>query len=168
MDESAFKERAKRLQAVNQIISQLDPAIRQSAFLLLQEYITSTQADGPRKDKKQLTRRPDIPDDKEKFFSRFDHDKPSENVLLVAAYYYSQYGAINISQADVKKIADETGLTTPERIDKTIEMAKRKKKNLFRKVVKGEFRPTVHGELYFKETYSVSKGNRTKPPEENE
>jgi len=59
------------------------------------------------------------------------------------------------------------GLTVPQRLDKTLLNAKEKGKALFTRAGRGQFKPTVHGEKYLKEQYSVTKGTQKKPEENN-
>ncbi len=43
MKEEEYKERVKKLQEVNGVITKLDPAIREHAFKLLEGYITGNK-----------------------------------------------------------------------------------------------------------------------------
>jgi hypothetical protein len=164
MNEITLKERAKRLTEINEIVKLLDPNIRQPAFLLLQDYVLATGAsekENPQNSKSGNNGT----QDRESFFTKFDHDKPSDNVLLVSAYFFSQYGGAEFSIDEIESIANEVGVTIPERPDMTLLKAQRDGKNLFCRGGRGAFRPTVHGEAFFKKTYQVSKGTRQKPEE---
>jgi len=101
-------------------------------------------------------------DDREKFFSSFDQKKPADNGLLLAAYLYRRYGTAPFTAVEVNDLAKDVGITIPERVDMTLVNAQRKGKALFRRIGKAEFKPTVHGEAYFKETYKVKKGKAVK------
>ena len=94
----------------------------------------------------------------EEFFTKFLHDKPSNNVLLIAAWHYGKYGTSSIRLCEIRAKAKEVGITIPDRPDMTMKAATRKGKSLFIPCGRGEYRPTVHGEKYFKETYQVKKG----------
>ena len=102
---------------------------------------------------------------REAFFAGLKNGKPSDNALAVAAYHYSQYGSAEFTVDEMQELADDVGVTVPERLDMTYVAARRKGNNLFRRGGKGAFRPTVHGEAFFKQTYKVSKGTGRKPAE---
>lgn len=92
MESSVFHERVKRLKEVNEVIEKLDPAIREGAFSLLAGYITGQPHTTDSKQKAgaaggeaeestlQMT----------ELFGRFPDGKPSQNALLIAAWFYSQ------------------------------------------------------------------------------
>jgi len=101
--------------------------------------------------------------DRETFFTKFECKKPSDNVFLIAAYDYSQFGTAGISSNEVRKLADEVGITVPRRPDATLAQAKRNGKSLFDRTGSGRYKPTVYGEKFFRETYEVSKGTKKKP-----
>lgn len=46
--------------------------------------------------------------------------------------------------------------------DMTFAQARRDRKQLFRRAGRGEFAPTVHGELFFQSTYEATKGKKKK------
>jgi hypothetical protein len=64
--------------------------------------------------------------------------------------------------AEVNELAEDVGVTIPERVYMTFVNARRGGKSLFKKVGKAVFKPTVHGEAHFKETYKVKKGKEVK------
>jgi len=105
---------------------------------------------------------------KEDFFGRLQHEKPAENALAIAAYYYSQYGTAILTAKEAREIADSVGLTVPTRIDTTFSQAKRNQKSIFTNLGKARYKPTVHGEKLFKDDYGVTKGTRTKAENEVE
>lgn len=165
MNEEDFKQRVKKLREVNSIIAKLDPAIREHAFKLLETYITgkkTKQADPP-----PAQDSGNIDDSMEQFFSKLDHEKPSDNAFSIAAYHYSQYGKEAFSYDEVRSIASEVGITIPERVDMTFKAALEKGKNLFQNGGRGKTKPTVHGEKYLKDTFCVKKGKKKKVEEEN-
>ncbi len=96
------------------------------------------------------------------FFSKLKQGKPSDNALAVAGFHYSLYGSEEFTADEIRDIADQVGITVPERVDMTYKNAQREGKSLFRRSGNG-FRPTVHGELFFKKTYQVNKGTKNKP-----
>lgn len=161
MDEKMFQERVKKLNEVNKIIEKLDPSIRAESFKLLQIYITGKEkvTDGS-DDAGEETGQHDV--DKESFFKQFDHTKPSDNALLIAAYLYSQFGSSRFTTEDIKELADDVGITIPERCDMTFKKTQKKGKNLFTLNGRGKYKPTVYGEAFLKETYKVKKGKKLK------
>lgn len=165
MDETTFKNRVKRLGDVNKVIVKLDPAVRASAFSLLEGYVTGKVGKPPSKEHQDD---PEPTEDAEEFFSGYNHDKPSDNVLLIAAYHYSQFGTEKFSVDEVKEIASDTGVTIPGRVDMTLVAGVRDGKKLFKRAGTGKFQPTVHAETYFKKEYKVKKGRKKKPEESNE
>src|ERR1700726_2281552 len=112
MDNSAFQERVKRLKEVNDVIKDLDPAIREGALPLLAEYITGYPVNlnpaGQRDDKGGVNfAREGVGE----FFVRFPEGKPSDNAVSISAYLYSQYGAEAFKLDDIRETAKSVGLT---------------------------------------------------------
>jgi hypothetical protein len=103
------------------------------------------------------------PRSREAFFAQLKNGKPSDNALAMAAYHYSQHGCVEFSVDEMRDLADDVGVTVPERLDMTYLQAKRKGNRLFRRGGKCAFRPTVHGETFFKDAYKVVKGTNQKP-----
>ncbi|ODC03190.1 hypothetical protein BFW38_06170 [Terasakiispira papahanaumokuakeensis] len=163
------KEKVKTtLLEMNELISKLDPAIRESAFEVMIPYYFK---DAPAKHKPQQTQ-PAVTQPQENpapdntdigaFISSFEHDKPKDNVMLLVAWLYSNYGAYPIQAKEIKELGDACGLVTPGRADNTMRQAKRSGKALFNQQGKG-WKLTVSGELYLKDTYNVVKGNKEIP-----
>jgi hypothetical protein len=167
VDEKAFKARVARLEEVGKVLEKLPAEVRASAFELLKGYVGAEAATPPGKrpaGKPTPAAADDSADgEEEAFFSQFEHDKPFENVRLIAAYYYREYGSAPFSLDEVRQKAIDVGLTIPDRVDMTILQAKDKGKQLFARAGHGKFRPTVHGETYLKATYKVGKGKKPRP-----
>jgi hypothetical protein len=167
VETSTFHERAKRLKEVNEVIEKLDPAIREQAFSLLAGYVTgqphkAEEATALEKGADQL----DTP--MTELFAKHPDGKPSDNAILIAAFLYSQYGAQPFKLDEMRAIAESVGLTIPNSLDMTLRQAQREGKSLFQHTGRSEFRPTVHGELYFKKTYQVTKGTKKRPAQGGE
>jgi len=171
MDQKQIQDTKKKLLEINAIVTELDPAIRSAAFdLLAPLYFRDTgEPTPPKKLRKEKKRAVQVKhsNDPGEFFEAFTHDKPNDNVHLIVAWLYSQYGLFPITSKDVRDLADETGLTIPERPDKTMNVAKRDKKKLYRRHGTG-WQLTVHGEAYLKKNYSVKKGSKSRPAESNQ
>ncbi|MDE3099236.1 MAG: hypothetical protein KGJ88_07155 [Verrucomicrobiota bacterium] len=166
MNETTLKERTEKLLEIDKIIKRLDATIRPAAFSLLQDYVLAGVAAGKEKSKAVTTENLGS-EGREGFFSKFNHDKPSDNVLLLCAYHFSQYGSAAFTTDEISDLANEVGVTIPNHPAMTIKAAQRKGKSLFRIAGRGLYAPTVHGESFFKATYKVSKGTQQKPqPEE--
>lgn len=181
MDDSEFDEVVRRLKRVDKIIAELDPAIRAPAFATLQPWVVSPSAttlssrSSTPSTKKKAAKSKAASDtspepagdnsrlDSDAFFLKFNHDKPSDNALLVVAWHYNQFGLAPFSGDEIRKLADDVGITVPERVDMTIANAKNDGKSCFTRAGKGLFRPTVHGEARLKRTYGVKKGTQPKP-----
>lgn len=164
MSDEQVKEVKKKLLEINQIISELDPAIRVQAFEILASHyfeeklpkktIREKRAEKTEKVEKIST------EGEATFFNAFSHKKPSDNVHLIVAWYFSQFGNFPLTTELLRQKADDVGLTIPERPDSTMRSATKKGKNLYRKQGKG-YQPTVHGEANLKKIYKVSKGTKT-------
>lgn len=165
MDKKTFEERVQKLREIDTVVKSLDPAIREASFRLLEPYVTGRTTIKP--PPAQGERKEEPPSegeiDRETFFTKFECKKPSDNVFLIAAYDYSQFGTAGISSNEVRKLADEVGITVPRRPDATLAQAKRNGKSLFDRTGSGRYKPTVYGEKFFRETYEVSKGTKKKP-----
>lgn len=162
----------KTLLEMNELISKLDPAIREPAFeVMVPYYFEGTTLKQPPAQTPPAVNPPPNPavspntSDLGEFISAFDHDQPKDNVMLLVAWLYSNYGAQPIQAKEIKELADACGLVTPSRPDNTMRQSKKNGKSLFTQQGKG-WKLTVSGEMHFKETYNVTKGNKTIPKEE--
>ncbi len=169
MQSDAFKERVKRLKEVNEVIEKLDPAIRAAAFSLLTEYVTRTHTE-PKGIASHETPPGELPDDADNtaFFAKHQPGKPAENAVAITAYLYSQYGAQSFQLDDVRAMANSVGMTIPQALDMTLKQARRDGKSLFQHSGRNQYKPTVHGELYFQKTYSARKGKKSRSAAGNE
>lgn len=166
MDEQTFKDRVSKLKEISSVLEKLPAEVRGAAFGLLEAYVTgeSDGAGGVRAPKKSKPEREPAgePADASEFFGQFENLKPADNVRLVAAYFYREYGAQAFGVDELKVLADQVGVTVPDRIDMTLVAATEKGKKLFIRAGRGQFKPTVHGELYLKSEFKVKKGNKQK------
>lgn len=152
MSDEKIKELKTKLEEINNFVTSLDQSIRLAAFEILKPYYFE---EIHKEFQEQSIEIKDIGD----FISKFDHTKPSDNVLLIVAWLFSQHGVIIITKKIIEKYRDETGLTVPGRSDMTMKNAKYKKKSLFIKKGTG-YELTVNGELYIKNNYKIEKGNK--------
>ena len=160
MDQKEFSERATRLEEVGKIIEKLPTEIRSEAFGFLRNYILP-QVRMPAH-KGNPTEHEADSSDGASFFTKFDHDKPSDNARLIAAHLFQEYGSEPFSVEEVRSVAADVGITIPDRVDKTLFSAVENGKQLFARAGRGKFKPTVHGESYLKTTYEVKKGTKTR------
>lgn len=155
-----LEEKVKKLKEIDRIIKLLDPSIREASFKILESYITDIKV--LEKKEEKTDHKVGLELEKEEFFTKLKHDKPSDNILSIAAYHYSKYGVTPISSDEIKNIASDVGVIIPNRPDMTIKRAQKDGKNLFSVAGRGKYKPTVHGEKYFKDTYKVLKGTMKK------
>jgi hypothetical protein len=195
MDDPTFDNIAERLRKVNELIETLDPAIRADAFLILRPYVAGnadqdsddeTQSQQAARKKRQPKKRGTSPPSRqtaakpkrtavvvdasaEEFVRSQDISEPHLTVRAIAAWWFSQYGSTAITNADLRAIADQIGVTLPQRPDMSLKRsANANGKPIFRSGGKGKLVPTApHGELYFQEEYGVKKGTKA-PPSANE
>jgi hypothetical protein len=161
MDKENFKEYVARLEEVGSVLEKLPSEVRGAAFHMLEPYITGESPQTPAND---LQARPSqvggASIEAAEIFTKFAHDKPADNVKLIAAYFYSEYGAEPITTDDIRTQAREVGITIPDRPDATLNVAVSGGRKLFNSTGRGKFKVTVHGEAYLKETYGVKKGTK--------
>jgi hypothetical protein len=162
MDRKIFDDTVERLIELNKTVVKLDPAIRSSAFELLKGYVTGVQAKTPA-DEKTKREHDGAGPDLEALIGAHPDSKPYENVEILAAHWYAQYGATPFSLENLRSAAIEGGLIIPDRTDMTLRQVKEGGKKLFQSAGRGLFKPTVPGELYLKKTYNVRKGSGSPP-----
>ena len=172
MNDERIKDAKKKLAEINKTVSALDASIRAAAFEILaplyfEDYEADGEASDPDEKRASTRRRRATPSNSGAFFNQHDHDKPRDNVHLISAWFYSQYGVTPVTPADVRECANEAGLTIPERPDNTMRTAKKDGKNLYRQKSSG-WQLTVKGEAYVKEMYNVKKGNKPRPSGDDE
>lgn len=169
MDKDKLHEVQSKLLEMNKIIVKLDPAIRGAAFDIMVPYYFEGQpgrkakgGEKPKGEKEKVVEKEVDTGDLASFISTYDLKKPSDNVMLLVAWLYSQYGAYPLQVKEIKELADACGLVIPNRSDNTMRQAKDKGKSLFTQQGKG-WKLTVTGELYMKNTYNVKKGSKSIP-----
>lgn len=162
LDEKGFKELVKKLEEINAVIGKLDPAIRSEAFSLLKPYLGTGHALHGSSSSKGTAAHAEGVDDAEAFFTKHPEGKPADNAVLVAAYLYSQYGSQPFTVTEVREVAQEVGITIPAHPAMTFKQNQRKGKALFQHVGGDRFKPTVHGEAYFKTTLALKKGTKAR------
>lgn len=169
MNTKKIEEAKKALLEINELLVQLDPSVRASAFEILRRlYFTEDQASPkrppPSNDSKDQSQNDSAPSELADFIASRDHKSPADNVMLLAAWLYSMYGLYPITSRELKELGDSCGLILPARPDNTMRQAKNKGKNLFNQQSKG-WQPTVSGEIFFKDEYKVKKGTKPLPKE---
>jgi hypothetical protein len=163
MDNKTFEERTARLNEVAKIIEKIPDEIRHDAFQLLKDYVTGQKSTPSGKTNSGNTDiEPVNIESKRDFFAQYDNGKPADNVKLLAAWFYNEYGTEAFSIDELREEADNVGITIPSRPDATIKTAAAKGKKLFNSAGRGKYKPTVHGETNLKELYSVKKGTKTR------
>lgn len=167
MEKDIFDERASRLEEVGKVINKLPGEIRLDAFNLLKAYVTKQGMTGV-KEANGVEDGADGADTdagaaSDSLFAKHIHEQPSDNVRLIAAHLFQLYGSEPFSLDEVEAIAASAGITIPNRVNMTLRAATENGNKLFTSAGRGKFRPTVHGELFLKNTYKVKKGTKTRP-----
>lgn len=163
MDKKGFEAVEERLLEINKVIAKLDPSVRVAAFDFLKPYISGGTLPAPLADPKKQAPDPQPASDVTELIQKHGEGKPNDNINLLAAIWFADYGSTPFSLDYLRERATETGLTIPARPDMTLRTAKDKGKNLFASAARGLFKPTVVGEAFFKTTYNVRKGTKTPP-----
>lgn len=170
MSTDQIEEIKKKLKDINVIITTLDPTLRDRALDTLwplyfpvqhKSSVTASKSSSDSGGKQADT------SSAEAFFTSFEQKKPHENVLMIAAWLYSQYGVFPIKPGEVKALASKAGLTVARRVDMTLKQAKEDGKALFSQA-NGAFEPTLSGEAFMKAEFSVKKGSLPRPKEDAE
>lgn len=175
MTDEVFNKAIERFQRIVEVVGKLPPDLQASAFNALAPLIQLAPSSAPplappaapgvaaagnKTSKKEVQ---EAPEDREAFFGSFNHEKPHDNVRLLIAWLYSQYGTESFSLNELRDLANDVGLTVPERLDMTVKSAREDGKTLFTSTGRGKFKPTVHGEAFLKAEYGVKKGTGKRP-----
>lgn len=170
----AIENIIEQLKLVAPIINELAPEVRTHAFDLFRPYLSSLHTSNshkplqPEAPSTRNNREEDSSSGSDsigEFFGKHSHDKPGDNVMLIAAWHYGEYGAEPLTTTDISKLASNVGLTVPARPDMTLKKKAVSGKSCFKIHSRGAFTPTVHGEAFLKETYQVKKGKKSLPKE---
>src|SRR5437899_2650712 len=105
MSTEKVEEVKRKLKELNSIVATLDPALRDRALdELWPSYFPDHHGGGPSTPaaKREVSPKAADTSSAEAFFTSFEHKKPSENVLMIVAWLYSQYGVFPISAARVR------------------------------------------------------------------
>ena len=93
MDKKTFTEWSGRIAEIGKVLEKLPQEVRQEAFQLLKDYVTEQKIDAAQgrggKAGKPASK---VDGSRESFFASFTHDKPADNVKLIAAWFYREYG----------------------------------------------------------------------------
>jgi len=156
-----LKEIEIKLRAINSIIAKLDPAIKLAAFEVLKPLLLGgyTELDSKGKDI-PTAKEKGAPGDVRDFYASFNPQKPAESVLVLTGWLYTQRGSSPFSLEELRGLFDDVGVSMPSRIDMTLRNCARNGKKLFQRAGQGDYRPTVHGENYFKSEMSLKPGKK--------
>jgi hypothetical protein len=164
LDKKTLSDLQERFLEVNKVIAKLDSSIRVPAFDILKPYILSGKVIVKAVPAKSPTDEASS-GDVEELIQKHSDGKPHENVNLLAAIWFSEYGSNAFSLNYLREKASSTGLTIPARPGMTLVQAKEKGKKLYGPSGRGLFKPTVIGEAFFKAMYKVKKGTKAPPAE---
>lgn len=159
MDKKQFAKIKQAIIQINSIVKAVDPIIKIQVFELLKPLIDIADSSTAPTGRPSLEKRnPQKAQTAREFYSAHNPDKPAKRVRVLAAWIYSQKGNEAFSMNEIEQLFDDVGVGRPNRLDMTLKSAFEKGNKLFQPVAGGKFRPTVHGENYFKEKLNV------KPP----
>jgi len=164
MDKKAFSEIEERLLEVNKVVTKLDPSIRVAAFDFLKPYISGGKL-ASNTDPLKSPAAEVLSVDESDLIQKHGEGKPHQNINLLAAIWFSEYGSTPFSLEYLREKAESTGLTIPASPRMTLVQAKDSGKKLYGPSGRGLFKPTVVGEAFFKSTYGVKKGTKAPPSE---
>jgi len=153
-----LKDIESKLTEINAIISKLDPAIRLAAFevlktILLNEYSVVMPVEA------KLSK-DNTPGDVRDFYALFNPGKPADSALVLSGWFYTQRGSNSFTLEELRQLFDDVGVPMPDRIDMTLRNSARDGKKLFQNATHGSYRPTVHGENYFKSEMNLKPGKK--------
>jgi len=159
MDKKQFGKVKQSILQINSIVKAVDPIIKTQVFELLKPLIDISGAAAVSPGKPVVEKRTHQHGQTvREFYSAHNPDKPAKRVRVLTAWLYSQKGNDAFSIDELEQLFDDVGVGRPNRLDMTLKGAFEKGNKLFQSVGGGKFRPTVHGENYFKEKLNV------KPP----
>ncbi len=164
MDTEKINAAIEKLKEINKVVIELDPAIRLSAFQVLEPlyFENAIRGKGPGAEGSHNNPTADFAS----FCQKFESDKQSENVHMIAAWLYSQYGVFPMTNEHLHAEADAAGVLISERADNIMRDAKDKDGRLMY-VKKGEgWQLTARGKAYMLDTYNVRKGTKRRPMDE--
>jgi hypothetical protein len=171
VNEDQYNQTVARLRTVNDVIKELDPALRAEALEILRPYISQAGADDAADEgearetttrAKRSNREAGEKLDIKALLDEHAGDVAAQNGFLIAAILYAQYGTGPYEVKELRRFADEHNLLFPEQFNNQVGKAKRDGQRVFRKVKDG-WQITVHGEKWLRETYKVSRGTQAKP-----
>lgn len=180
MNEAQYQQTIERISAVNEVIRDLDPAIRAEAFSILKPYVTGTtdldadpedqrdDEDGAssrgRGESHRSARRVQRALNLDEMVEKYSSEKDYENARLALAVYFHRHGKGPFDLKHVRALGvNELNLDLPDRIDMSLKRTKHDGKLVLRKQADGTYKVTPSGERYLKETYGATKG-RAAPP----
>jgi hypothetical protein len=170
MDKKSIEEIKAKLLEISGFVTKLDPSMRTAAFEIVRPIYFGEKP--PRQKREAEEQVPDAGSRESEdarteladFIEKYDHKKPADNVMLLAAWLYSTYGVYPITVKKIKELGNSCGLIVPARPDNMMRQAKKKKsKSLFFTRQGKGWQLTVSGETHLKEKYNVKKGNKPFP-----
>jgi hypothetical protein len=166
MKKDEFATAVDRLREVNEVMKDLEPALQPEAIKILSPYVTGQAAptpppSDPNGGGSNSGAGNDLAALRTRLLAEHGDAKPADNTLMCAAVWFAEYGKEAFSLDQLRSIANELGVTLPDRVDATIGGGMRKGKKLFNRARVGYYAPTVHGETFLKTTYNVQQGQGT-------
>jgi len=158
--EKKLKEIEVKLRAINSIITKLDPAIKLAAFEVLKLLLLKNSLETGPTNKNIPTTEGGTSGDVRDFYASFNPTKPADSVLVLAGWLYTQRGSTPFTLTELRDLINDVGVPMPDRIDMTLRNCTRNGKKLFQRAGQGDYRPTVHGENFFKSEMNLKPGKK--------
>jgi hypothetical protein len=156
---------SEKLLEINKVLLKLDSSIRSQAFEILRPLYFDTKPAQNSEDEIAVGGGDEF--DVTEFFKKGKGTKPSDNVLHIVAWLYSQHGNIIFTKILLKEEGGKHDLILPDRPDMTMRQMKHKGKAIFKKSGSG-YRLTTHGQTYCSRVYGVKAGKKPLEPKEVE
>lgn len=163
MDKTSFSELKKRLEEVNSIIKNLDPAIKLTVFDMMRPYVEGSlpeQLPDQKKKREAHLHDKDTRKGFKEYYTQFQTDKPADVAKILAGWIYKTRGSEPFTFKEIEELFNELGETRPARLEMTFKAAQYKGKKLFVSAGYGKVKPTVYGENYFKQLFKGQIGKK--------
>ena len=155
MNKKQYQQLKGTIAQINSIVKSVDPAIKNQVFDILRPLIDITPQQAAESETDSASVATHSSKNVRDFYTKHNPNKPAKRVRILAAWVYSQRGSNPFSLKEIEELFDEVGVGRPNRLDMTLKNALEKGNRLFQSAGHGKYRPTVHGENYFKEKLGV-------------
>src|SRR3989339_712655 len=104
-----IEEAKKSFEELNEFIKSLDPLLKEKAIeILLPQYLSKNNVETQIVSKEISSADNGMTKlNLEEFLLQYNHDKPSDNVLLITAWLYSQFGTYPMTTNEISELANK-------------------------------------------------------------